>query len=115
VSRAPGSDGPFAELPEPPYWVVVFSSQRRQEDADYERTAWRMVELARSQPGFLGVESARSPDGFGITVSYWASEEAIRDWRRQAEHRAAQELGREAWYSAFRIRVARVERGRGRG
>ena len=32
-----------------------------------------MLELARQQPGFLGVESARGEDGFGITVSYWSS------------------------------------------
>ena len=37
----------------------------------------RMVELATGQPGFLGVESARGPDGIGITVSYWSSLEAI--------------------------------------
>lgn len=112
MSEPPAPAGGFADLPEPPYWVVVFTSQRQGDDAAYDRMAERMVELASRQPGFLGVESARSPDGFGITVSYWASEEAIRDWRRQAEHRMAQELGRERWYAAFRIRVARVERQR---
>jgi len=71
-----------------------------------------MEELAREQPGFLGIESARSSDGCGMTVSYWRTEEAIRAWRRHAEHRMAQELGREHWYSDFRIRVARVERHR---
>lgn len=67
-----------------------------------------MLELARCQPGFLGVESAR--DGLGITVSYWADLDSIRQWRAQVEHRQAQRLGRERWYSAFRVRIARVER-----
>src|SRR3546814_13547210 len=77
---------PFANLPAPPYYAVVFSSLRRGGDDDgYVAAAGRMVELAREQPGFLGVESTRGADGFGITVSYWESEEAIRAWRRHAE------------------------------
>src|SRR3546814_11032024 len=64
-------------------YAVVFSSLRRDGDDDgYAAAADRMVELAREQPGFLGVESTRGADGFGITVSYWESEEAIRAWRR---------------------------------
>jgi heme-degrading monooxygenase HmoA len=61
-------------------------------------------------PGFLGVESVRGPDGFGITVSYWASEAAISNWQQHAEHLAAQHLGRERWYARFQLRVCRVER-----
>jgi heme-degrading monooxygenase HmoA len=72
-----------------------------------------MEELAAGQPGFLGIESARGPDGFGITVSYWTSEEAIAGWKANAEHAAAQEAGRSTWYSSFAIRVARVERAYG--
>ena len=35
--------------------------------------AERMIELAAQQPGFLGVESARTPDGLGITYPDFAS------------------------------------------
>ena len=105
---------PFANLPAPPYYAVVFSSRRRAGDDDgYAAAAERMVELAREQPGFLGVESTRGADGFGITVSYWESEEAIRAWRRHAEHAATREQGRARWYAHFEIRVARVERAYG--
>ncbi|MFZ6046898.1 antibiotic biosynthesis monooxygenase family protein [Pseudomonas sp. CR3202] len=100
----------IARTPEPPYYAVIFTSLRSETDQDYAATAERMLELAREQPGFLGVESARGADGLGITVSYWASEEAIRAWRTQAEHREAQRRGREEWYRAFRTRVAYVER-----
>ena len=58
----------------------------------------------------IGVDSARGADGVGITVSYWQSEEAIAAWKAQAEHSVARALGRERWYSAFTLRVARVER-----
>ena len=105
---------PFAQTPEPPYFAVIFSSQRSEGEAGYGEMACRMVELAAQQPGFLGVETTRGADGFGITVSYWATEEAIASWRRHAEHRAAQEQGRAQWYAHFEVRVARVERAWGK-
>ena len=76
----------FAATPEPPYYAVIFSSLRQGGDNGYGQTADRMVELASEQPGFLGVESLRGADGFGITVSYWESEDAIKNWKRNAEH-----------------------------
>jgi len=104
----------LAKTPPPPYYVVIFTSIRTAEDpAGYEAMAERMVELARAQPGFLGIESARGADGLGITVSYWTSEEAIRAWRGHAEHLVAQQYGRSRWYERYELRVARVERAHG--
>ncbi len=94
---------------EPPYYAVIFSSLRTLEDNGYGEMAERMVELASQQPGFLGVESARDADGFGITVSYWASLETIANWKANAEHMAAQALGKSSWYEHYKIRVAKVE------
>jgi len=104
----------FARLPAPPYYAVIFSSLRTPGDEGYEQMAGRMVALAADQPGFLGVESARGSDGFGITVSYWASPEAIAAWRAHAEHRLAQEYGQTRWYAHYELRVARVERAWGK-
>jgi heme-degrading monooxygenase HmoA len=102
-----------AITPDPPYFAVIFTSVRTSHDASgYARAARRMVELAAGREGFLGIESARNDDGSGITVSYWATEEAIREWQRDAEHLEAQRMGRDLWYSAFELRVCRVERGR---
>ena len=95
----------------PPYFAVIFSSLRRELPGDgYGAMADRMEELAREQPGFLGIESARSPDGLGITISYWATLEEVAAWKRNTEHLVAQKLGREEWYRWFVLRVARVER-----
>jgi len=101
---------PFASLPEQPYYAVIFSSLRTPGDAGYAHMAERMVELAQHQPGFLGVESTRGADGFGITVSYWTSLEAIAHWRANAEHRVAQETGKAQWYEHYALRIALVER-----
>ncbi len=98
----------LADTPEPPYYAVIFTSLRTEVEQGYGATAQRMVELAAAMPGFLGVESAR--EDVGITVSYWKDEESIRHWKYQLEHVAARDKGREQWYSAYRLRVAKVER-----
>lgn len=102
----------IAKTPEPPYYAVIFTSVRTEGDNGYAEMAERMAELASEQPGFLGVESARNE--LGITVSYWDSLDAIRHWKRNAEHLVAQQLGRDAWYSAYKTRVCLVERDYGR-
>jgi heme-degrading monooxygenase HmoA len=108
----------LADTPQGHYYSVIFSSVRSADDGDgYGATAERMVELAREQPGFLGVESVRDADGNGITVSYWDSLESIHRWGANAEHRLAQAEGRARWYESYRLRVCRVEgeRRHGRG
>ncbi len=107
------TDSSFPKLPAPPYYAVIFTSQRTPEDNGYGAMADRMVELGSSQPGFLGVESARGADGFGITVSYWSSLETIAAWRKFAEHRVAQEQGMSTWYEHYEVRISRVERAYG--
>ncbi len=100
-------------LPEPPYYAVIFSARRTEDDEGYETMMARMEELARQAPGFLGYESTRGEDGFGITVCYWESDEAIRNWKANAEHLAAQTRGRETWYENYVVRIAKVERAYG--
>ena len=91
------------------YFAVIFTAQRSLSGDDiYGITADRMVLLARRQPGFLGVESVLGDDGIGITVSYWVDRDAIANWRQQAEHLAAQALGRQEFYEWYRVRVAEV-------
>jgi len=103
----------FAATPAPPYYAVIFSSQRSEGEGGYGAMAGRMVELAALQPGYLGIESSRDADGFGITVSYWRSEADIVAWKANAEHSVARERGRAGWYQHFELRVARVERAYG--
>jgi len=107
------SHSSFAETPEPPYYAVIFSSQRTEGDHGYEAMAERMAHLASEQPGFLGMESVRGADGFGMTVAYFTDETAIRAWRLHTEHRFAQEQGKAIWYERYQLRVAKVERAYG--
>jgi heme-degrading monooxygenase HmoA len=99
----------IAKTPKPPYYAVIFASQRTEGEQGYGKMAEKMVELASKQDGFLGVESARD-EGLGITVSYWQSLEAIKNWKDHSLHQVAQEKGKTIWYQNFSLRVCKVER-----
>lgn len=103
----------FAKTPEPPYIAVIFTTRRTPGDHGYGDMAAEMETLAAQQPGFLGIESVRDADGFGITVSYWRDEESVSAWKNVGRHRTAQAAGRAKWYEHFELRVARVERAYG--
>lgn len=104
----------FPVLPRPPYYVAIFRSIRNaHDDPGYQRASERMFELARLQPGFLGVHSVRDDNGGGITLSYWIDEASIRAWRAHDEHGVVRESGRRTWYERYVVQIARVERGYG--
>ena len=67
-----------------------------------------MVELAAQQPGFLGMEYGTGETE--LTISYWESLESISHWREVTEHQEARKRGREKWFQAFKVRIAKVER-----
>jgi len=97
----------IAKTPKPPYYAVVFTSIRTEGDFEYAEMSDKMIDLAEKQAGFLGVESARNE--LGITVSYWESMEAIKNWKLHTEHTEAREKGRSRWYKAFKVRICKVE------
>lgn len=101
----------IVKTPAPPYYAVIFTSLRTEGDNGYGEMAEKMVALAQTMPGFLGIESVR--DGLGITISYWESEDAIRHWHQHAEHKLAQQQGYETWYQSFMTRICKVERAYG--
>ena len=86
----------LAKTPEPPYYAVIFSSLRTDGDNDYTEMVKKMVDLAKTQIGFLGVESVRRE--LGITVSYWKDLNSIKNWKNNSEHKIAQAKGKLEWY-----------------
>lgn len=99
--------GKILKTPQPPYYAVIFTSERTEGDNGYGQMAEKMVALASQQPGFLGVENARDETGLGITVSYWDSLDAIKIWKENASHKIAQEKGKAIWYKWLALRYAR--------
>lgn len=106
---------PVAPVPpfEPPYYAVVFTSLRTETEDGYDETSDRLDELVATVPGFLGIESARTPGGLGITVGYFRDADAIKEWRGNPEHRTAQKRGRAERYEKYVVHVAKVERSYG--
>lgn len=98
----------IAQTPQPPYYAVIFTSVRTAGDEGYAAMAIMMDELAKQQEGYLGMESAR--EEIGITVSYWQSLAAIKNWKANTDHLIAQKYGREKWYASYKVRICKVER-----
>lgn len=90
--------------------VTFLSRLTGRDPAGYDRASRRMEMLARDQPGFAGIASARGADGMGITRSLWTDEAAALAWRDHPEHAAIRDAGRDRWYEAYEVEVSRVLR-----
>lgn len=91
-----------------PYYAVIFTSKQTDTIQGYDLMAEQMAKLASEQEGYLGMDSAR--EHVGITVSYWESLEAIKNWKQNSEHLLAQQKGRQQWYQWYNVRICKVER-----
>ncbi len=91
-----------------PYYAVIFTSTHSKDTEGYKEMAARMENMAKTQKGYLGMDSAKS--AVGITISYWESLEAIKAWKANTQHRMAQQLGQTKWYSWYNVRICKVER-----
>lgn len=98
----------IAKTPQPPYYVVIFTSIRTEGENGYSEMSGEMERMVEKQPGFLGFETARNETG--ITVSYWKDLESIRNWKENVAHSVARKKGRKIWYEKYMVRIAKVER-----
>ena len=97
------------DAPAPPYYAVIAPAELQEDIRGYPEMAAKLVELAKEQPGFLGIESGFQK-GFALAVSYWASLEAIQAWSVNARHMVAKEKGKTVWFKKYVTRIAKVER-----
>ena len=91
-----------------PYYAVIFTSILKHHEKEYDEMAIQMTELAKSQPGYIGFETARNV--IGISISYWDSTDAIQNWKKHASHLLAQQLGQDKWYLYYKVRICKIER-----
>ncbi len=91
-------------------YAVIFTSQHSKNTDGYAEMDLRLEELVKTMPGFLGVNSCRNEQGFGITISYWKSLEDIKHWKTNPAHQQAQQLGKEKWYQHYKIKICKIER-----
>lgn len=86
--------------------VVVFRSRLRESNADaFQALAERMHALASAMPGFISYKVYVGEDGERVSIHEWESAEHLRAWREHPEHRQAQAMGREEFYSDYTLYV----------
>ena len=100
----------IANTPKPPYIAVVFTSIRTDVEEGYEKMNELTFKELESIEGYLGYEAFIDENGFGVNVSYWKDMEALKNWRDNTLHQKAQELGKEKWYTNYKLRICTVER-----
>lgn len=98
----------IAKTPKPPYYAVIFTSIKDGENDEYNAMTDKMFKLAQEQDGFLGMESAN--EKIGISVSYWKDVDSIKKWKENESHLGAQQMGKNSWYSSFKVRIVQVVR-----
>jgi len=90
-------------------YAVIFKAQINSLDEAYNRTAQRMRELAINEYGCTEFIVA-TENNSEIAISYWQDIEHIREWKQDAEHLVAQELGRSTWYRSYKVEIVEIIR-----
>lgn len=88
----------------------VFPAEGRQDQ--YLEIAADLRPLLDDIDGFISIErfQSLSDPGKVLSLSFWRDEQAVEEWRRMAQHREAQALGREEVFRDYRLRIAGVVR-----
>lgn len=90
-------------------YAVIFKAKTKEPDTHYSEMVKVMRDLAFSQyncQDFIAVTEGDQE----IAISYWQSEEDIRNWHKDSQHAVAQQFGRDKWYKSYVVEVVKVER-----
>ncbi|WP_353144175.1 antibiotic biosynthesis monooxygenase family protein [Acinetobacter pragensis] len=90
-------------------YVVIFKAKIKQFDEHYAQTAQLMREKALTEFHCQHFE-ALCENNQEIALSYWNQLEDIQAWHADAEHIAAQQLGKTQWYAHFSVEVCEIQR-----
>lgn len=91
--------------------VTVFRSRlNAQSQAEYQKSAARMSELARGIAGYVSHKGFTAEDGERVTIVEFESEEGLRAWAAHPEHVEAKKMGRQVFFSEYRVQVCNVVR-----
>ena len=93
-------------------YAVIFRSTRTTHSQElYKEHSAKMDYLVSGIKGYISHHSQRDPiTREGITISYFESLEAIKQWREHPEHLETQELGKKLFYEKYEVKVVKVER-----
>ena len=100
----------IANTPKPPYVCAVFTSIRTDVQEGYDEMDELTFKEIENIEGYLGCESFRDGNGFGVNISYLKDMNAPKNWKENTLHKKAQALGKEKWYKNYKLRICSVER-----
>jgi len=90
-------------------YAVIFRAEIEELNDEYSSTAVRMRDMAIGEYGCK--EFIASTEGnVEIAISYWDTEQQIRDWKQNVDHLAAQQKGKSTWYKSYTVQVVEVVR-----
>jgi heme-degrading monooxygenase HmoA len=67
-------------------------------------------QIARHHAGYISHKGCFADDGERVAIVEFAHEEGQRAWQTNPEHRAAQRLAREKYYTEYHIQVCTLDR-----
>jgi heme-degrading monooxygenase HmoA len=77
---------------------------------EYGQRVGKLFEIVSAMPGFRGIRSYAAEDGEQLSLIEFDSLESLAAWRDQAEHRVAQELGKQRYYSEYHLQICELVR-----
>ena len=91
--------------------VTVFRSRLRPGvREEYVALVQKIAAIARTIPGYISHKGFFADDGERVTIVEFEHEEGMRAWRTNPEHRAAQKLARERYYTEYSVQVCTLDR-----
>jgi heme-degrading monooxygenase HmoA len=91
--------------------ITVFRSRLRDGvPAEYDALSDELAARARTFSGFVEFKMFFAADGERLALVTFASEEDEAAWRDDAQHRDAQQRGRDDFLSAYDVAVCSVQR-----
>ena len=91
--------------------MIIFRSRLRPEHVEqYKDVAEKIDALVRTTPGLIAYKTFGAADGERVTLAEFDTLENARVWGENVEHLEAQRLGREQFYSEYRVQVCETLR-----
>ena len=87
--------------------IVVFRGRLRPgvDQSVLAQLGQRMYAIASSTPGYISYKDFAAEDGESVSIVEFDSHDSLAAWREHPEHRAAQQRGRDEFFSEYHIQV----------
>lgn len=91
--------------------IIVFRSRMAPDaPASYGARAEEIYGYALKAPGFKSIKDFVADDGERVALVEFETEAQSRAWSQHAEHRKAQQEGRDVYYAEYSVQVCEVVR-----